>query len=167
MITDIVNHLKDMLELPDEEIPEFIDTFLVSLDDCCEQLKTEMENPDFSAIRIITHTLSGFTANMGAEDLLAAAKELNAAQKYLTQNSAGRESPRFWRSARSITGRPAGNVLHFPEKSGGRNSAGTFARTHGTGNRENAGVQRGPRRCPGRRLRAWRRGSDSGRRTLQ
>ena len=28
MITDIVNHLKDMLELPDEEIPEFIDTFL-------------------------------------------------------------------------------------------------------------------------------------------
>ena len=24
MITDIVNHLKDMLELPDEEIPEFI-----------------------------------------------------------------------------------------------------------------------------------------------
>lgn len=81
MITDIVKHLKDMLELSDEEIPEFIDTFLVSLDDCCEQLKTEVENPDFAAIRITTHTLSGFTANMGAEDLLAATKELNAAAK--------------------------------------------------------------------------------------
>ena len=81
MIDDIIAHLKNMLELSDEEIPEFIEVFLTSLDDCCGQLKGEVENPNFATIRIITHTLSGFTANMGAEDLLAATKNLNAAAK--------------------------------------------------------------------------------------
>ena len=81
MKADISAHLKELLELEDDEIQEFYDAFIKEFDKSCEELREEGVDSDFQKIRIITHTMFGYCENMGAMDLFALAKELNAAAK--------------------------------------------------------------------------------------
>lgn len=82
MKKDIVDYLQAALELPREECTEYIDAFMASFDDCCAQLEDQYPDKiDFAQLRVITHTMIGFSENMGAMDLLAITKELNTAAK--------------------------------------------------------------------------------------
>ena len=81
MKADIAAHLKELLELEDDEIQEFYDAFIKEFDKSCIDLQEEGVDSDFQKLRIITHTMFGYCENMGAMDLFALAKELNAAAK--------------------------------------------------------------------------------------
>ena len=81
MKADIAAHLKELLELEDEEIQEFYEAFIKEFDKSCEDLQEQGIESDFQKLRIITHTMFGYCENMGAMDLFALAKELNAAAK--------------------------------------------------------------------------------------
>ena len=81
MKADISAHLKELLELEDDEIQEFYDAFIKEFDKSCTELQEEGVDTDYQKLRIITHTMFGYCENMGAMDLFALAKELNAAAK--------------------------------------------------------------------------------------
>ena len=81
MKSDIAAHLKELLELEDEEIQEFYDAFIKEFDKSCIELQEDGVDADFQKLRIITHTMFGYCENMGAMDLFALAKELNTAAK--------------------------------------------------------------------------------------
>ena len=81
MKADIAAHLKELLELEDDEINEFYDAFIKEFDKSCVDLQEPGVDSDFQKLRIITHTMFGYCENMGAMDLFALAKELNAAAK--------------------------------------------------------------------------------------
>ena len=81
MKADIAAHLKELLELEDDEIKEFYDAFIKEFDKSCAELREDGIDSDFQKLRIITHTMFGYCENMGAMDLFALAKELNAAAK--------------------------------------------------------------------------------------
>lgn len=78
---EVIAYLKDLFELSDEEVKEYMDDFFVSFDDCCEKLMAEHQRLDFANIRLVTHTLMGFCGNMGAVDVEKLARELNTAAK--------------------------------------------------------------------------------------
>ena len=81
MKADIAAHLKELLELEDDEIQEFYEAFIKEFDKSCVDLQEPGDDSDFQKLRIITHTMFGYCENMGAMDLFALAKELNAAAK--------------------------------------------------------------------------------------
>ena len=81
MKDDIAAHLKELLELEDDEIQEFYEAFIKEFDKSCVDLQEPGVDSDFQKLRIITHTMFGYCENMGAMDLFALAKELNAAAK--------------------------------------------------------------------------------------
>ena len=81
MKADIAAHLKELLELEDDEIQEFYEAFIKEFDKSCVDLQEEGVDSDVQKLRIITHTMFGYCENMGAMDLFALAKELNAAAK--------------------------------------------------------------------------------------
>ena len=81
MKSDIAAHLKELLDLEDDEIQEFYDAFIKEFDKSCLELQEPGVDSDFQKLRIITHTMFGYCENMGAMDLFALAKELNTAAK--------------------------------------------------------------------------------------
>ncbi len=81
MKQDVISYLKELFELSDAEVDEYLADFFTSLDECCEKLEQEKAAPNYHNIRIITHTLIGFCENMGASDITAKARILNAAAK--------------------------------------------------------------------------------------
>ena len=81
MKADIAAHLKELLELEDDEIKEFYDAFIKEFDKSCVDLQEPGVDSDFQKLRIITHTMIGYCENMGAIDLFSLEKELNAAAK--------------------------------------------------------------------------------------
>ncbi|MEG1979489.1 MAG: Hpt domain-containing protein [Victivallaceae bacterium] len=78
---EVIEYLKELFELSDEEVKEYMDDFFVSFDDCCDKLQAECGRLDFTNIRLVTHTLMGFCGNMGAVDVEDLARELNTAAK--------------------------------------------------------------------------------------
>ena len=81
MIDTVRQHVKATLGIADEEMPEFIGTFMESFGECANRLKEMGEPPDYQVIREVTHKIYGFAQNMGAFDLNDAALLLNAAAK--------------------------------------------------------------------------------------
>ena len=81
MKADIAAHLKELLELEDDEIQEYYDAFIKEFDKSCTELQEDGVDSDYQKLRIITHTMFGYCENMGAMDLFVLAKELNAAAK--------------------------------------------------------------------------------------
>ena len=82
MTDDVLRHMRDALHLGDDEIPVFYGMFLRTFESAVEGLRGAFANPsrpDFLAIRSATHSLVGFSRNIGAVDLGDAAKALNAA----------------------------------------------------------------------------------------
>lgn len=75
----IVRHLRDDLGLDEADIPAIYDSFLGTLADCADKLRAAADPPDYAAIRAATHTIIGFSRNVGALDLGDAATALNAA----------------------------------------------------------------------------------------
>ncbi len=93
MKKDIIEHLKVILELEEEDCGEFLEAFIQSFDECCADLKP-MEGkpvPDYAKLRTVTHTLKGFSENMGAYDLLEITNALNNAAKQLDAEACQRE----------------------------------------------------------------------------
>lgn len=87
MKADVVKHLTEVLGLEKEELPEFIDAFMTSFGDCINQLAAIPSADDFMAIRRVTHTLFGFSQNVGAFDLYERAVTLNTSAKALDVNA--------------------------------------------------------------------------------
>lgn len=87
MKAEIVAHLKSAFGLSDAEVPEFLDSFIDSFRPCAEELRGMRDAPAETGIRRVTHTLYGFSQNIGAMDLYEAAVRLNTAAK--AQDEAG------------------------------------------------------------------------------
>lgn len=81
MKQDVITFLVESLGLSKDELPEFYDTFMTSFDECAQELSGITSFTDFMGIRRITHTLIGFSQNVGAMDLFESARTLNAAAK--------------------------------------------------------------------------------------
>ena len=81
MKADLERNLRETLPVPltDEEVHEILSTFMDSFTKCADELRGISDGTDFEAIRRITHSLKGFSANIGAHDLHALALTLNAA----------------------------------------------------------------------------------------
>ncbi len=81
MLSDVKKHLQESLGLPEEMLADFVDSFLLSFDDSAAALKPFAEGaaPDWMEIRRITHTINGYADGVGAADLRALSKTLNAA----------------------------------------------------------------------------------------
>ena len=97
MKADISAHLKELLELEDDEIQEFYDAFIKEFDKSCTELQEEGVDADYQKLRIITHTMFGYCENMGAMDLFALAKELNAAAKAADTPACQASIPKIFR----------------------------------------------------------------------
>ena len=75
----IVNHIRNVLGIGEEDIPVIYDSFLATFSECVEKLRAAVDPPDYLAIRAATHMIVGFARTVGAEDLGEAAAALNAA----------------------------------------------------------------------------------------
>ena len=81
LIASICQHLKATLGVTDEELPDFLATFMESFTECADQLKSLSSPPDVDVIRAVTHKVYGFAQSIGAPALNDAAVLLNAAAK--------------------------------------------------------------------------------------
>jgi|GEM_PF-2346295 hypothetical protein len=97
MKKDIIEHLKVILDLREEECGEYLEAFAQSFDECCLQLEPLRQGElDYGRLRVVTHTLIGFSENMGAMDLLALSKSLNAAAKEPDEAACRRDIERIF-----------------------------------------------------------------------
>lgn len=78
---DIYRYLETNLGLSRPETDEIYALFLRDFHTLAESLSQQEEEPDILKIREITHSLYGFSMNIGAEDLHHAAVALNASAK--------------------------------------------------------------------------------------
>lgn len=83
LLDSIRNHLKATLDVSDEEMPDFIQTFMDSFTECADTLKGLTTPPDYTVIRGVTHKIYGFAQSIGAMELNDASLLLNAAAKQL------------------------------------------------------------------------------------
>ena len=81
MKQDITNYLVSELGLTEADVPELYESFLGSFAECIKDIRALSSFSDFMEIRRITHTLIGFSQNVGATDLYEAARELNLCAK--------------------------------------------------------------------------------------
>lgn len=79
MKENVVRHLRDAIGLGPDDIPAVYGEFLKTLGKSLDDLRRASDPIDFLGVRAATHTLMGFSHNVGATDLGDAAKALNAA----------------------------------------------------------------------------------------
>ena len=89
MKQDIANYLVSELGLGEADVSELYESFLGSFAECVNDIHALKSFSDFMEIRRITHTLIGFSQNVGASDLYEASRELNRCAK--AEDSAGCE----------------------------------------------------------------------------
>ena len=78
MKQDIATYLVNELGLSEEDVPELYESFIDSFADCVKDIRALSSFSDFMEIRRITHTLIGFSQNVGATDLYEVSRALNA-----------------------------------------------------------------------------------------
>lgn len=83
MKQDIVRHLRETfpVQLSDEDLAALLADFMASFSACADALRSLPSPTDFLAIRRVTHTIKGFSENVGANDLSTLSSALNAAAK--------------------------------------------------------------------------------------
>ena len=83
MKKDIVRYIRQNFPVPmsDGEVAQIVGSFMDSFDTCVAQLRAVSDGSDFPAIRRVTHTIKGFAATVGANDLAALANGLNEAAR--------------------------------------------------------------------------------------
>ena len=81
MKQDIANYLVNELGLTEADVPELYESFLGSFAECIKDIRALSSFSDFMEIRRITHTLIGFSQNVGANDLFEASRDLNLCAK--------------------------------------------------------------------------------------
>ncbi len=81
MKKDVIDYLVTAMGLTMEDTPELYESFIGSFADCVGDLRAMPDYTDFMAIRRVTHTLIGFSQNVGAQDLFEAARALNLCAK--------------------------------------------------------------------------------------
>lgn len=83
MKQDIVRHLRETFPVPlsDDDLAALLADFMASFSACADSLRSLPSPTDFLAIRRVTHTLKGFSENVGATDLSSLATALNTAAK--------------------------------------------------------------------------------------
>ena len=77
MKQDIATYLVNELGLSEEDVPELYESFIDSFADCVKDIRALLSFSDFLEIRRITHTLIGFSQNVGATDLYEVSRALN------------------------------------------------------------------------------------------
>ena len=78
MKQDIATYLVNELGLSEEDVPELYESFIDSFADCVKDIRALSSFSDFMEIRRITHTLIGFSQNVGATDLYEVSRALNS-----------------------------------------------------------------------------------------
>ena len=81
MKQDIANYLVSELGLSEADVPDLYESFLGSYAECVKDIRALSSFSDFMEIRRITHTLIGFSQNVGATDLYEASRALNLCAK--------------------------------------------------------------------------------------
>ena len=81
MKQDIANYLVSELGLTEEDVPDLYESFLGSFAECVKDIHALPDFSNFMEIRRITHTLIGFSQNVGATDLYEASRALNLCAK--------------------------------------------------------------------------------------
>ena len=77
MKQDIVNYLVSEMGLSEADVPELYESFIDSFAECVKDIRALSSFSDFMEIRRITHTLIGFSQNVGATDLYEVSRALN------------------------------------------------------------------------------------------
>ena len=80
MKKDVLDFLRDELGLEPDEVGPLYESFMDSFVEIANELRS-MSRDDVPGLRRVTHSIIGFSQNVGAIDLYEAAKELNAAAK--------------------------------------------------------------------------------------
>ncbi len=78
MKQDIANYLVSELGLSEADVPELYESFLSSYAECIKDIRALSSFSNFMEIRRITHTLIGFSQNVGATDLFEVSRALNS-----------------------------------------------------------------------------------------
>ncbi len=83
MKQSIIRYMTEVLELPQEDTQELYDYYLDTLKDHCERMTQAITAVDFGEIRNLTHSLTGCSGNVGAQEIVAIVHQINAAAKAL------------------------------------------------------------------------------------
>ncbi len=81
----IIDYMIESLEVSAEDAAELFDMYLETLDEHCVKMQAAVDKADFAEIRLLTHSLTGCSGNVGAEYIVEAVRELNAAAKALNK----------------------------------------------------------------------------------
>ncbi len=84
----IIGYMKEMLEMSDEDSTELFDVYMETLNEHCTGLDAAVKAADYAEIRRLTHSLTGCSGNVGAEDIVEVVREINAAAKAANQTAA-------------------------------------------------------------------------------
>ena len=80
---DVVkDHCRRMFALgTDAEAEDMAASFMRTFGNCVDRLREQERNPDFAAVRDVTHDMNGFASNSGADDLADLTLVLNTCAK--------------------------------------------------------------------------------------
>ncbi|MDD4817650.1 MAG: Hpt domain-containing protein [Victivallaceae bacterium] len=84
----ILNYMKEMLEMSPEDSAELFGVYMDTLNEHCDGLAAAIKAADYAEIRRLTHSLTGCSGNIGAEDVVEIVREINAAAKAANQTAA-------------------------------------------------------------------------------
>ncbi len=83
MKEEIYKYMEETLGLTGADADEVFSLFIVTLKEQAAQVKPAIAAKDFMKIRAITHTLFGCSKTIGANEIVKALEQLNAAAKAL------------------------------------------------------------------------------------
>ncbi|MEA4861762.1 MAG: Hpt domain-containing protein [Victivallaceae bacterium] len=77
----IMNYMGQALELEKADAEELLVMYIETLNEHCDKLKAAVAAADFAEIRRLTHSLTGCSGNVGAEEIVDAVRDVNSAAK--------------------------------------------------------------------------------------
>ena len=77
----IMNYMGQALELEESDAKELLDMYIETLNEHCSKLEAAVASADFNEIRRLTHSLTGCSGNVGAEEIVDAVRDVNSGAK--------------------------------------------------------------------------------------
>lgn len=77
----IMEYMSHALELAEEDAKELMVMYIETLNEHCQKLESALAASDFMEIRRLTHSLTGCSGNVGADEIVEAVRDVNSAAK--------------------------------------------------------------------------------------